>query len=51
MTTLRDRIVSSDLCEIPISLGDEQTSIRFVETHLHDLKNILEEMGQSAPRD
>lgn len=51
MAELRDRIVSSDLCEIPISLGDEKTSIRFVETHLHDLKNILEEMGQSAPRD
>ena len=51
MTTLRDRIVSSDLCEIPISLGDEKTSIRFVETHYHDLKKILEEMGQSAPRD
>jgi hypothetical protein len=41
MTKLRDAIVSADDCEIPISLGDEKTSIRFVETHYHDLKVII----------
>ncbi len=46
MADLRKEIVSAENCEIPISLGDEKkTSIRFVETHYHDLKNILEEMG------
>lgn len=27
--------------EIPICLGELETSIRFVETHLHDLKEVL----------
>lgn len=45
MAELREEIVSAENCEIPISLDDEKTSIRFVETHIHDLKNILEEMG------
>ncbi len=27
---------------IPISLGEENTTLRFVETHLADLKTILE---------
>lgn len=43
MADLREEIVSAEDCEIPISLGDEQTSIRFVETHLHDLKVIMDE--------
>ena len=42
MAGLREEIVSAEGCEIPISLGDEQTSIRFVETHLHDLKVIMD---------
>jgi hypothetical protein len=41
MAELKDAIVSADDCEIPISLGDEKTSIRFVETHYHDLKEII----------
>ena len=45
MAELREEIVSAENCQIPISLGDNQTSIRFVEPHYHDLKNILEEMG------
>jgi hypothetical protein len=44
MAELREEIVSADDCEIQISL-DEKTSIRFVEAHYHDLKNILGEMG------
>jgi hypothetical protein len=43
MAELREEIVSAEDYEIPISLGDEQTSIRFVETHLHDLKVIMDE--------
>lgn len=45
MVELREEIVSSEDCEIPISLGDEKTSILFVETHFHDLKNVLGELG------
>ena len=45
MAELREEIVSAEDCEIPISLGDEKTSIRFVETHLHDLKVIMDEAG------
>lgn len=45
MAELREKIVNAEDCEIPISLGDEKTSIRFVETHYHDLKHILKEMG------
>ena len=43
MAELREEIVSAEDREIPISLGDEKTSIRFVETHLHDLKVIMDE--------
>jgi len=43
MAELREEIVSAEDYEIPISLGDEKTSIRFVETHLHDLKVIMDE--------
>lgn len=42
MAELREEIISAEDCEIPISLGDEQTNIRFVETHLHDLKVIMD---------
>ncbi|MDD2599324.1 MAG: hypothetical protein PHO37_08880 [Kiritimatiellae bacterium] len=42
MGDLWEAVVSADSCEIPISLGDENTGIRFVETHLCDLKTIIE---------
>jgi hypothetical protein len=45
MAKLREEIVNAEDCEIPLSLGDEKTSIRFVGTHYHDLKYVLEEMG------
>ncbi|MDD3293137.1 MAG: hypothetical protein PHG20_00415 [Geobacteraceae bacterium] len=41
MAELKEEIVSAEDYEVPISLGDEQTSIRFVEAHLHDLKVIM----------
>ncbi|MBD2428757.1 hypothetical protein [Phormidium sp. FACHB-1136] len=43
MIELRESIISTEDCEIPITLGDTSTSIRFVETHFHDIKHILEE--------
>jgi hypothetical protein len=43
MIELRESIISTEDCEIPITLGDTRTSIRFVETHFHDIKHILEE--------
>lgn len=39
---LRDLVINSDDLEIPLKLGEENTSIRFVETHMIDLKSILE---------
>ena len=42
MAKLKEAIINTEDCEIPISLGDEKTSIRFVETHYHDLKTIIE---------
>ncbi len=32
---------NSDGLEVPLELGELQTSIRFVETHHHDIKTIL----------
>jgi hypothetical protein len=40
MAKLKQTIIDSETCEIPIFL-DEETSIRFVETHYFDLKNII----------
>lgn len=41
MTGLKDAINCTEDCEVPISLGDQHASIRFVETHLHDIRRIL----------
>jgi hypothetical protein len=43
MTELKEAIVSTEDCEVPITLGDQKTCIRFVETHHHDLKVIIDE--------
>jgi hypothetical protein len=45
MTGVKEAIVNAVSCEIPVSLGSETTSIRFVEAHLLDLQTILDEMG------
>ncbi|WP_136796204.1 sacsin N-terminal ATP-binding-like domain-containing protein [Desulfosediminicola ganghwensis] len=42
MADLQEAIVSAENSEVPISLGDEKTSIRFVESHYHDLRVIIE---------
>ena len=39
---LRDSILISDELEVSLTLGEERASIRFVETHMSDLKSILE---------
>lgn len=43
MADIRNKVFSKMDCDVPFTLGDEQTSIRFVETHLHDLKVIMDE--------
>jgi hypothetical protein len=45
MTNLQESIVNAASCEVPIVLGEETTSIRFVEAHLLDLQTILDDMG------
>lgn len=42
MKELRDAIFRSEDSVIPIILGNEKTTIRFTETHYHDLKTIVE---------
>jgi hypothetical protein len=44
MAVLKEAIVNAYGCEVPISLGDKETSIRFVETHYHDLRAIIDGM-------
>lgn len=41
MQELRDAILQGKDCEVPIALGGEKTTIRFVERHFCDLKVIL----------
>jgi len=43
MADIGNKVFSKVDCDVPITRGDEQTSIRFVETHLHDLKVIMDE--------
>jgi hypothetical protein len=43
MVGLKNALINNDDCEVPLHLGEIDTSIRFVETHYHDIKTILEE--------
>ena len=47
MADLKEKLVSVEDCDVPLKLGELETSIRFVETHYHDLKIILEEVGMT----
>lgn len=47
MTDLRKALQNMDSLEAPLRLDDIETTIQFVETHLCDVKTILEEMGRS----
>lgn len=42
MQEAKNKLANSDSLEIPLQLGDLDTSIRFVETHRQDLKTILQ---------
>jgi len=41
MNELRNRIIESGNLEIPITLGEKKGSIRFIETHWLDIREIL----------
>ena len=41
MEELRNHLINSEDLDFPLKLGELETSIRFVETHFHDLKEIL----------
>ena len=41
MVSLKNVLVHSENTEIPLQLGELSTSLRFVETHFHDIKVIL----------
>ncbi|MDE0689287.1 MAG: hypothetical protein OXI61_14050 [Candidatus Poribacteria bacterium] len=45
MKKLRDQLMNLDDLEVPVCLGELKTSIRFVESHLHDLKVVLRDAG------
>jgi hypothetical protein len=45
MSGLKEGLVAPDNCEVPIVLGNQATSIRFVETHFADLRTILREVS------
>jgi hypothetical protein len=47
MADLRKALLNVDSLEAPLRVGDLETTIQFVETHLCDVKTILEEMGRS----
>jgi len=48
MDDLRKALLNMDSLEAPLRLGDLETTIQFVETHLSDVKTILEETGRSG---
>jgi len=43
MVDLKNALMHTDDFEVPLHLGELDTSIRFVETHYHDIKTIIEE--------
>ena len=45
MAKLREAIISGEDCVVPIQLGEQETSIQFVETHFQDIRTILSETG------
>jgi hypothetical protein len=45
MRRLKESILNAEDSEIPISLGEEETSIRFVDAHFQDIQSILIETG------
>ena len=48
MPEMKNKLANSDSLEIPLQLGDLDTSIRFVETHRQDMKTILQNSDETA---
>jgi len=42
MANMKNALMNSEGFEVPLRLGELDTSIRFVETHYHDIKTIIE---------
>lgn len=42
MADLRKALLNMDSLEVPVRLGDLETTIEFVQTHLYDLKTVLQ---------
>lgn len=51
LDALTNQWMNSDNLETPVQLGERETSIRFVEAHLHDLKVILAEYNSEDSTD
>lgn len=51
LDALTNQWMNSDNLETPVKLGERETSIRFVEVHLHDLKVILAEYNSEDSTD
>ena len=45
MVNMKNALMNSEGFEVPLRLGELDTSIRFVETHYHDIKTIIERQG------
>ena len=45
MESLKNTLMNSEDVEVPLQLGELDTSIRFVESHWRDIRTILQEMG------
>ncbi len=41
MESLKNALINSELSEIPLQLGELDTSVRFVETHFQDIRTII----------
>ena len=50
MERVKNALMDSDWLEIPLQLGVENTSIRFVETHWQDIKTILQKSRNEGSR-
>ena len=47
MKDLYDALKASDKPEVPLTLGELPTSLRFVETHWQDMQKVLQKLAQS----
>jgi hypothetical protein len=45
LENLKSSLTNTSDLEIPLTLGDETANIRFVETHISDLRTILREVS------